>query len=115
MKCIWKDVVTLSTKHPKGKGGFSILVGPSWKKKITNWGSSPCNRASWVTFKDEDFEFGIFLVYAPNEFLERIVLWKWLVELPNIPWILVGDFNMVERAQDKMGGLKFEWKGNEHI
>ncbi len=29
LKCIWKDVVTLATKHLKGKGGTTILIRPN--------------------------------------------------------------------------------------
>ena len=38
-----------------------------------------------------------------------------MADLDSIPWIVAGDFNMIERAQEKSGGLKFEWKGNEPL
>ncbi len=113
LKCIWKDAAAFSTKHPKGKGGTSILVKPKWRKNISQWGNSPCNKSSRISFKIEDFEFGICSIYAPNDHPDRIKLWQWLSSLSNIPWILAGDFNMVQRSQDKAGGLKFEWKSNE--
>ena len=75
LKCIWKDADTFSTRHPKGKGGTAILVGPNWRKKVAKWGISPCNRETWVSFKVDNFEFGLCSIYAPNEHLDRIKLW----------------------------------------
>ena len=60
--------------------------------------NSPCNRVVWVSFKLGEFELGIFSIYALNEHTDRINLWQCLSSLPNIPWILAVDFNMVERA-----------------
>ena len=108
LKFIWKNVASYFTKHPKGKGGTAILVGPKWRKKIDKWGNSPCNRASWITFKFDNFEFGLCSIYAPNEHLDRIKLWQWIAYLPSIPWIISRDFNMIERPQDKSRGAKFE-------
>lgn len=42
-------------------------------------------------------------------------MWQWLHQLKDIPWIVGGDFNMVENPQDKLGGTKHEWKGNKRF
>lgn len=31
----------------------------------------------------------------------------------DIPWILGGDFNMIENQEDKHGGIEMDWKGND--
>lgn len=113
LKSIRKDAISFSTSHQRGKGGTSILIGSRWRKYIRGWGCSPCNRALWVAMVYDNIVFGICSIYAPNDYNERIALWKWMTKLANIPRVLAGDFNMIERPQDKSGGLKFEWKGNE--
>ncbi|XP_059072101.1 uncharacterized protein LOC131872684 [Cryptomeria japonica] len=41
---------------------------------------------------------------------ERSSLWEWMTSLPCIPWVIAGDFNMVEHQDNKGGGLPFAWK-----
>lgn len=67
----------------------------------------------WAILKSRDLKFGIFLVYASNDYKNRIELWKWMMELEDIAWVISGDFNMVERPKDKLGGSKFELKGED--
>lgn len=38
-----------------------------------------------------------------------------MTTLPDIPWLVGGDFNMVESQQDKSRGNPFIWKDNEKI
>ena len=35
------------------------------------------------------------------------------MHLPKIPWVVMGDFNMVQHRIDKARGLPHCWKGNE--
>lgn len=93
---VWKDTLRICTKHNKGKGGVVILIYPKWKASILCSEISPCNRAVWVSIKDGDSTFGICTVYAPNDYRERADLWQWISSLPDIPWIVGGDFNMIE-------------------
>lgn len=54
-------------------------------------------------------------MYSPNDYKNQITLWQWLNSLPDIPWILASNFNMVENQIDKKGGANLEWKGRERI
>lgn len=112
---IWKDSLKFFTNHEKGKGGATILINPNWKNSIIDSGISPCNRVVWATFYHGDSSFGLCNIYAPNDYRDRSELWKWFSSLPDIPWILGGDFNMVEHKDDKSGGITNEWKGGEKI
>lgn len=76
-------------------------------------GTSPCNRVAWATLEMKGSCFGICSIYASNDYKERISLWNWLTSLPNIPWVMAGDLNMIESQNDKAGGLPFEWKNLE--
>ncbi|XP_059076993.1 uncharacterized protein LOC131876187 [Cryptomeria japonica] len=110
---IWKDSIKIYSKHLGGKGGVGLLINPRWSNHITNKGCSPCNRAVWASINVDNTLIGVCSIYASNDYKERSALWDWIASLPNIPWILGGDFNMIENCDDKMGGNAFEWKGFE--
>lgn len=63
-------------------------------------GVSPCNRAAWAILKWKDDWFDICSVYAPNDYKD-VLLWKWMFNLQDIPWIIGGDFNFIEKGEDK--------------
>lgn len=111
----WGNSTQVTTKHDKGRGGVAILISHNWTQHLSGVGASPCNRVVWATFVKGDTRFGVCSMYAPNDYKERIVLWKWLLDLPNIPWVVGGDFNMVENDEDKKGGLNLEWKSHEKL
>lgn len=52
-------------------------------------------------------------MYAPNDPIKRAELWIWMKNLPNIPWVIGGDFNMIESPLDKVGGRPFSWNKDE--
>ena len=70
---------------------------------------------AWAIIDFNGSSFGVCSIYAPNEVKDQIILWNLLCNLSNIPWILAGDFNMVENQEDKLGGLPFAWKHQEKI
>ena len=48
------------------------------------------------------------------DYRDRTSLWDSLFEnLPNVYWILIVEFNMIESKHKKLGGNKHEWKSNE--
>ncbi|WOK92193.1 hypothetical protein Cni_G00884 [Canna indica] len=51
-------------------------------------------------------------VYASNDAKERMVLWQFLMSLniENIPWMVISDFNCVVEELDKKGGKNLQWK-----
>lgn len=45
---------------------------------------------------------------------ERIKKIKWLYSLQNSPWVIIGDFGMVEDNEDKFREIEMEWKDIEN-
>lgn len=107
LNVIWKDSIKFCSSHLKGRGGVSLLVSPRWANFITANGCSPCNRAIQASVNINNTLLGICNIYGSNNYNERIALWDWIASLPDIPWIIGGDFNMVEHGEDKMGGTTF--------
>jgi hypothetical protein len=85
-------------------------MGPQLAPYIKDSCTLISQRGVWCTFEHPHFKtFGVVNVYAPTEAdgsKERTLLWGELsTALPNsIPWMLVGDFNMVEHLADQKGG-----------
>lgn len=114
MKFLWDKAIGFHSNHERGKGGVVFLIHPKWESYIDSHGCSECQRVIWVVIKQGESVFGVCNVYASNNYRERSELWEWCcVHLPKIPWVVVGDFNMVEHKIDKAGGLPHCWKGNE--
>ena len=82
---IWRDAIKIFTNHPKGKGGVALLINLYWEKYINSTGCSLFNRAAWVVIDFKGSSFGVCSIYAPNEVKDRITLWNWLYNLPDIP------------------------------
>lgn len=110
---IWKDALKIFTNHPKGKGGIALMINNKWNNALTHKGISPCKREVWATFNHNSCHFGVCYVHAPNDYKGKIELWNYLDSLCDIPSIIAGDFNMVERCEDKNGGNPFEWRIQE--
>ena len=98
---------------PKGKVELPSLLALNGLVPNTASGISPYNSVSRVTLTVNGSPFGICSLYAPNDYNERIILWDWMTTLPNIMWLVGGDFNTIEYVDDKIGGSPFEWKGSE--
>ena len=99
--------------HPRKKVEVALFLNLKWISHISDLGFSPCNRVAWVTLILNGSSFGVFSLYAPNDYKERILLWDWMTTLPSILWIVGGDFNMIESLGDNIGGTPFEWKGSK--
>ena len=87
-----------------GKGGVGIILAQKYAKLVTTHGALYDNRVVWIKLEGiEGGNIGIACVYAPNIPTERRHLWHIMVDsLPkDCEWIIGGDFNMTERAQDK--------------
>jgi exonuclease III len=102
-----------------GKGGLLIAVGPSLKPCIADKGILPSGRGIWVTFDHPKMgKFGVINIYAPtgqDSSSERKCLRREIFNtLPNsIPWILLGDFNMIKNNEDQKGGRPHSISGRE--
>ncbi|WOL20449.1 hypothetical protein Cni_G29254 [Canna indica] len=50
-------------------------------------------------------------VYASNKSEERQLLWEFLskIDTENMPWVVIGDFNYIDKQEYKIGGNPFKW------
>ncbi|KAL3678267.1 hypothetical protein R1sor_021223 [Riccia sorocarpa] len=80
-------------------GGTAILV--SQECEVLESFFHPSLDFGWVLVRYLDYVFSVVSVYSPNHSSGRVQLWKALREtLPFKPWILCGDFNMVQVRSD---------------
>lgn len=87
-----------------GKGGICTILHEKLAPSVSGHGTILQNRAFWFKLKGlPGGDLGIVNLYAPNDSRERTLLWQELsATLPSdCRWIVSGDFNMVESAQDK--------------
>lgn len=112
-RSLWRRATTFCTEAEigytpdgsnAGKGGIASLIAPKWAKFISQSGSICGGRVHWFILKRlSGGDIGFANIYALHEPHPRRVLWESMArELPNTcRWILLGDFNMVERRVDK--------------
>ena len=87
-----------------GRGGICSILHEKLAPLVSGHGSILNNRAFWFRLKWlPGGDLGILNLYAPNDTRERTLLWQELSDrLPSdCRWIVSGDFNMLESAQDK--------------
>jgi exonuclease III len=87
-----------------GKGGVCMWVAPQLLHLVTNSGHSRCGRAQWIRLQGTPGgDISILNVYASTEARVRTDLWgELLASLPrDCKWLMVGDWNVVERRVDK--------------
>ncbi|XP_057873595.1 uncharacterized protein LOC131079610 [Cryptomeria japonica] len=94
---IWPAGLFLHTNHADGGGGVVLGLAPWLAKHVVDSGSDPNHHCVWATTLINGMLVGFCSIYVPNSSLERTSLWEWLrYYLPNVDWVLGGDFNMVE-------------------
>jgi exonuclease III len=85
------------------KAGTAIIVSASVSHLILDSGILIPGRAQWITCSLDKQIVGFLNIYAPNKGPKRANFWNQIVN--NIPvadsWVVGGDFNMVERDQDR--------------
>jgi exonuclease III len=87
-----------------GRGGVCLWVSPQVQHLISTIGKSRSRRAQWMRLVGiAGGDIAILNVYAPNSTAARCELWEELIEtLPkDCRWLCAGDWNFVERRQDK--------------
>lgn len=101
-----------------GSGGICTWIAPHIKHLVQSSGHSRSGRAQWIRLSSIPGEdLSILNVYAPNSSRERKVLWDELAAvLPqDCRWVLLGDWNVVERASDKSNANGSVLSGGEKI
>lgn len=103
-----------STSQSLDRGGALTFVSPRWHSNFVSWGVDPFNQAVWTLFDFDGQPFGIVNIYASNHGPDRCALWRWLAFfLPQTIWLRCGDFNMIEKPNDKVGCLPMCWCDRE--
>ncbi|KAG0571961.1 hypothetical protein KC19_VG056700 [Ceratodon purpureus] len=86
------------------KGGTAIIVGAKLTPFILDNGVLVESRVQYIVFDlGEGLKIGILNVYAHNHTVARQRLWSKLrlCKFPEACWILAGDLNMTENAEDR--------------
>jgi len=78
-------------------------MDPRWAKFVTNYITIRGNKAQVITLKGLPCgDLGIINIYAPNNYVDKNILWELLEKFPrDYSWIVCGDLNMVEYKEDK--------------
>lgn len=99
------------------KGGVFMAIGPSFHSYIIDKGITMLGRAVWAHFNHPQLgKIGGVIVYAPNNHKQREALWNELslIMLDKCkPWVIVGDYNMIDAQGDRKGGSGKILKGVE--
>lgn len=113
---LWKRATTIYTEAEVGytadgdnvgRGGVASIVSPRWAKLVSQSGSLFGGRVLYLILdRIPGGQLGFLNICVPNDPLARKILWETLArELPTTcRWIMIGDFNMVERLSDKSNG-----------
>jgi hypothetical protein len=81
-----------------------MWLSPRLQHMVTTEGHSRSGRAQWFRLAGvQGHDIGCLNVYAPNETTARNELWRELfLALPkDCRWVLIGDWNFVERDKDR--------------
>lgn len=98
------------------KGGLAIGVSAALNTFVTHSHSTPCGRAQFVHLDGLPIgPMGVLNVYGPHTYVERSQLWHTILLSidDSRPWILGGDWNFAEHANDQIGGLPKDLSGDE--
>ena len=103
---LWNES-TFSAQSGRFQGGTGIVLSERLTQIVTHHGVLYPGRAQYVTLNlSVRLQLGIINVYGFSHTGARAMLWNHIAQadLPDITWIVAGDFNNIEQAQDKQGG-----------
>lgn len=86
------------------KGGVCMWASPAIKHQVLSSGFSRCGRAQWIRLGGfPGGDVSVLNVYASTDSRERTELWTELLAslAKDCKWIMSGDWNLVERREDK--------------
>lgn len=101
---------------PASSGEAFIVVNPQLATNIIQHGVILQSQGVWIQIDHPmTGKLGIANIYAPNSSTDRITLWRHLFDTleASIPWIFIGDWNMVENFQDQRSGTNSPLAGKE--
>ena len=105
---MWNEA-QFSAQTGRFKGGTGIVLTAKMAKVVTHHGILYPGRAQYVVLNiSPTLQLGIINIYGFSHTRSRAMMWAHLAQtqLPEAQWVLAGDFNNIESAQDKQGGSK---------
>ena len=86
------------------QAGVCLAIDEKWKTSIVHYETLIPGRAQYIVIK----EINDNVAYAPNNVAGRIAFWTELTALcpSSLHWCIGGDFNMIERVRDRIGGSR---------
>ena len=103
---LWNEG-SFSAQSGRLKGGTGIVLSERIASLVSAHGILYPGRAQFVTIRlCPGLHIGIINVYGFSHTGPRAMLWKHLANtpLPDVQWIIAGDFNNIEHPRDKHGG-----------
>jgi exonuclease III len=103
---LWNEGV-FSAQSALFKGGTCIILAERMASKVTQHGILYPGRAQYVILQTTpQHQLGIINVYGFSDTGPRAMMWNHMANanIPDIEWVLAGDFNNIESAHDKQGG-----------
>ncbi|KAL3676485.1 hypothetical protein R1sor_026433 [Riccia sorocarpa] len=85
-----------------GRGGAALIIPLEFQ--VVDYGSSGTGNAIWVSINTAVGPVKVISIHTPNTKEERTTFWDRLEDIIGEgPWILAGDFNMVDLPDDSRG------------
>ena len=103
---LWNEA-TFSARTTRFKGGTCMVFSERMATTITSHGILYPGRAQYAIFQIKSrLKLGVLNIYRFSHIGPRAMLWNHLAQtaFPEAVWILVGNFNNIEHANDKQGG-----------
>ena len=103
---LWNEG-SFSTESGRYNGGTCIVLSEKMTSLVTHHGILFPGRAQYVVIKLSPLlHIGIINVYGFSRTGPRAMLWRHLANapLPEVQWLIAGDFNNIEHPRDKQGG-----------
>jgi exonuclease III len=103
---LWNEAL-FSAQTGRFRGGTGIILSAKMKPLVTHHGILYPGRAQYVVINiSPNLQLGIINIYGFSHTGPRAMLWAHLAQkqLPEAQWVLAGDFNNIESANDKQGG-----------
>ena len=102
----WKQFWVPAIGDNRLKAGLCIAISDIWWPAFMQYGVLDCGRGQYIILQIGSKKWGLLNIYAPNHARDRTTLWKSIMpQLPAVEhWAIMGDFNMLEDACDRVGG-----------
>lgn len=105
----WDGDIHVNNCEDKNRRGVALLVNPKLQNMTTTMYNDDKGRLLKIRLDNQIGKIDIFVIYAPNTEIERIEILKTIernLDI-NIPFIIMGDFNIIQYPDDRSHTLKY--------